>query len=63
MENKRKGKVMRTIWLEESEELDLVNYLGCLSDNTTTSKDNGIAIGMISDIIQNAYERGDFDLK
>lgn len=58
MANPRQGKVPYTLWLDKSEELSLKASIEILQKEST-SKENGYAMSNITEIIQNAYERGD----
>jgi hypothetical protein len=57
--NKRKDKVFHSIWLTRAEALSLRESIKILQKEST-SKEKGWAISNITEIIQSAYERGDF---
>ena len=59
IENKRKGKTMLKLWLDETEYLSLKESIELITDEFSDSKQLGYGMSNISEIIQNAYERGD----
>jgi len=58
MANARKNKITLTIWLTNAEEESLKESLEILNKEST-SKENGYAMSNITEIIQEAYNRGD----
>jgi len=58
--NKRKDKIIYRLWLTKAEEISLKESLKLL-EKECTSQELGYAISNITEIIQNTYERGDFN--
>jgi hypothetical protein len=58
MVNPRKDKISYRLWLTKAEETSLLESIEILQ-REATSKENGYAMSNITEIIQNAQERGD----
>ena len=56
--NRRYGMKLLSLWISKSEELSLIESIKILNKEAT-SKENGYAVSNISEIIHNAYNRGD----